>query len=288
MRDPRVCILAHAHPDFSKGGGELAAFRNSPRSATPADPVLVAALETVDWAARARPCPGLMPHAPGSTSSARRHGTRPLGWENGRQRAELVTFLAGSRRGLPPAHITGASGGPDLGPDGARRTRCSCSRCTNARHLHESRPDGPHGVEGAVPRDSPLRCLSCSGPRLDHIALRKPRCSQRCGASTALIYQRLRVTGTRPGPRASRPSCWKLPRRQARRPAAGGGITPRAGAPLRLLRQPDADQGPRVLLQALPLACGGATDHADVHAARRRGAAPVPHLAGAIEAAGRA
>ena len=51
-----VCILSHAHPDFSKGGGELAAYYQfTTQRAAGQRVVFVAASETATQYASSRP-----------------------------------------------------------------------------------------------------------------------------------------------------------------------------------------------------------------------------------------
>jgi glycosyltransferase involved in cell wall biosynthesis len=97
MTEPRICILAHSHPEFSKGGGELAAYRQfQAMRAAGRDVRLVAASEV-------------------GTRYAEAHGIEPvssfgdaeylfafdgmaedrLAWDDPFKRRMLVDFLAG-------------------------------------------------------------------------------------------------------------------------------------------------------------------------------------------------
>ncbi|HZF76920.1 MAG TPA: glycosyltransferase [Acetobacteraceae bacterium] len=297
MRDPRVCILAHAHPDFSKGGGELAAFRQfaTLRDAGQ-DPVLVAALETVDWGGTRPALPGLMPHAPGEHVFPL-DGMAPdrLGWENGRQRAELVTFLAGLGVGVYHLHhywrlgLDLISDLMEARPDAlfVLTLHEMLAICMNHGQMVRT------GSRELCQRDSPLRCLSCFPDRgLDHIALRKAamlatlRRFDRLIYPSAFLRDRYEAWGL-----AGQPAfvlenylgdrLAALPRAEASSPA----LARRFG----FFGQPTPTKGLDVLLQALPLALREERRITlTVHGCAQEEALRLfPHLAGAIEAAGR-
>lgn len=85
-----VCIVAHAHPDFSKGGGETAAHREflAVRQAG-FRATLVAAVEGLPG------CEAMLPHAPGEFLFATSGMTEDrLSWDDLAARQELVRFLA--------------------------------------------------------------------------------------------------------------------------------------------------------------------------------------------------
>ena len=92
-----VCIVAHSHPDFSKGGGEMAAHRQfQAMRAMGGHAVFVCASEVAtDYAAR-HEIPAVMPHG------ERQHvfsfagmAEDRLGWDDPWQRRQVVEFLAG-------------------------------------------------------------------------------------------------------------------------------------------------------------------------------------------------
>ncbi len=93
---PRICILSHSHPDFSKGGGEMAAWRqfaalrNAGRQA-----VFVAASDVGTRYAANRPIEPVMPHGEGQyIYTFAGMAEDRLAWEDPHQRRALVTFLA--------------------------------------------------------------------------------------------------------------------------------------------------------------------------------------------------
>lgn len=93
-----VCVISHAHPDFSKGGGEIAAYRQfQTMRAAGWDATFVAA---ADIAADAGPAgrqllPIVTRYAEGEFLSAFNHMSADrLSWEDGYQRRALVHFLA--------------------------------------------------------------------------------------------------------------------------------------------------------------------------------------------------
>jgi glycosyltransferase involved in cell wall biosynthesis len=92
-----VCIVAHSHPDFSKGGGELAAYRQFHAMRAAARPaVFVGACEvSTDYAAR-HEIPTVMTHGEDEyVFSFAGMAEDRLGWDDAWQRRQLVEFLAG-------------------------------------------------------------------------------------------------------------------------------------------------------------------------------------------------
>jgi glycosyltransferase involved in cell wall biosynthesis len=94
---PSVCIVAHSHPEFSKGGGEMAAHRQfqAMRSAG-RRVVYVGACEVgTEYAAR-REIPTVMPLAEHEhVFSFAGMAEDRLAWDDPLRRAEMVAFLAG-------------------------------------------------------------------------------------------------------------------------------------------------------------------------------------------------
>jgi len=98
-RAPSVCILAHSHPDFSKGGGETAAHRQfEAMRAAGRRVVFVGACDIGTQYAAQRPIETVMRHAPDEFVYAFQGMAEDrLGWEDPYQRRVLVEFLAGLR-----------------------------------------------------------------------------------------------------------------------------------------------------------------------------------------------
>ncbi|MCX8134292.1 MAG: glycosyltransferase [Roseococcus sp.] len=98
MAEPRhVCIIAHGHPDHSKGGGEVAALRQAQalRAAGWRVTVLAASMELSGLAAR-RPTPTVWRHAADEYLYAFDGMAEDrLAWQDATRRRALVGFLAG-------------------------------------------------------------------------------------------------------------------------------------------------------------------------------------------------
>jgi glycosyltransferase involved in cell wall biosynthesis len=93
---PRICILSHSHPDFSRGGGEMAAHRQftALRDAG-RQVVMVSASEVGTRYAAARAIEPVMPHGPGEwIYTFAGMAEDRLAWEDPRQRRVVVEFLA--------------------------------------------------------------------------------------------------------------------------------------------------------------------------------------------------
>lgn len=93
----RVCIVAHSHPDFTKGGGEMAAYRQfTAMRAAGREAIFVGACDVGTQYAASRPIEMIMPQGedefvfffPGMTEDR-------LAWDDAYQRRMLVEFLAG-------------------------------------------------------------------------------------------------------------------------------------------------------------------------------------------------
>lgn len=95
---PSVCILSHAHPDFSKGGGEIAAHRqHQTMRAAGWHSVFVAAADVFagSGGAGGQPFPIITPYGEGEYLSSFEQMTEDrLSWQDGYQRRALVRFLA--------------------------------------------------------------------------------------------------------------------------------------------------------------------------------------------------
>ncbi|WP_170984970.1 glycosyltransferase [Roseomonas sp. AR75] len=94
---PSVCILAHSHPDFSKGGGEMAAHRQFlALRAAGRRAVFVGACETGTTYAAQRPIETVIAHGEDDfVFSFAGMAEDRLGWDDPWQRRMLVEFLAG-------------------------------------------------------------------------------------------------------------------------------------------------------------------------------------------------
>jgi glycosyltransferase involved in cell wall biosynthesis len=94
----RICIIAHSHPDFSKGGGEMAAHRQfAALRAAGRRTVFVGGSETGTAYAAQRPIELVMPHGEDEYVFAFAGMAEDrLGWDDAYQRRLLVEFLAGT------------------------------------------------------------------------------------------------------------------------------------------------------------------------------------------------
>jgi glycosyltransferase involved in cell wall biosynthesis len=94
---PSVCILAHSHPDFSKGGGEMAAHRQfEAMRAAGRRVTYVGACDVGTQYAAQRPIETVMPHGADEYLFAFQGMAEDrLGWDDPYQRRVLVEFLAG-------------------------------------------------------------------------------------------------------------------------------------------------------------------------------------------------
>lgn len=97
MADRGVCIVAHSHPAFSKGGGELAAHREAEAlRAAGRRAIFVAASEVGTAYAAQRPIDTVMPFGPDEFVYSFAGMSRDLlGWDDDWQRRQVVDFLAG-------------------------------------------------------------------------------------------------------------------------------------------------------------------------------------------------
>lgn len=93
----RICIVAHSHADITKGGGEVAAYREfQALRAAGAEAVFVGASEVNTRYAERRAAELVMPYAAGEhVYSFAGMAPDRLGWEDAVQRRTLVAFLAG-------------------------------------------------------------------------------------------------------------------------------------------------------------------------------------------------
>lgn len=178
MAETRICILAHSHPDFSKGGGELAAHREfETLRAAGRQAVFVGGCEVAARYAASRPIGTVLEHGPAEyVYSFAGMAEDLLGWADAARRRELVRFLAGLDCDVFHLHHYWRVG-LDL-----------------IAELMEARPDArfvmtlhemlaicaQHGQmvrtnsRELCRRESPLRCLACFPDQtLERFALRK-------------------------------------------------------------------------------------------------------------------
>jgi glycosyltransferase involved in cell wall biosynthesis len=97
MPEPRICIIAHSHPEFSKGGGELAAWRQfEAMRADGRDVRLVAASETGTQYAETRGIEPILRFGEAEYLFAFDGMAEDrLAWDDAFRRRLLVDFLAG-------------------------------------------------------------------------------------------------------------------------------------------------------------------------------------------------
>jgi glycosyltransferase involved in cell wall biosynthesis len=258
----RVCVLAHSHPDFSKGGGELAAHREvEALRAAGRRTLFVAASEVVTQYGRTRPGHLLLEHGAdewiyGFTGMAEDR----LGWEDAGQRRALVGFLAGLEVEVFHLHHYWR-----IGLDLIAELMEARPDATFVLTLHEMLAICLHHGQMVrtrsrelCRRESPLRCLQCFPElSLERFAFRKAtllsvlRRFDHLLYPSAFIRERYEGWGL-VGPRASvlenylGDAFLALPRR-----VVG---TPRLARSFGFFGQPTAFKGLDVLLRALPLA----------------------------------
>lgn len=257
-----VCIIAHSHPDFSKGGGELAAHRQfEAMRAAGRRVVFVGACEVGTQYAQTRSIETVMRHDQDEyVFSFAGMAEDRIGWDDPYQRRVLVEFLAGLGSAVYHFHHYWRLG-IDLIVD-----------------LMEARPDARfvmtlhemlaiclhHGQmvktrsRELCRRESPLRCLACFPDQtLERFAFRKATLLSVLQRFDQVIYpsQFIRERYEQWGLTAPRASVLEnylgddnlaLPRL----PNEAAGIAARFG----FFGQPTAFKGLDVLLRALPVA----------------------------------
>jgi glycosyltransferase involved in cell wall biosynthesis len=295
---PSVCILVHSHPDFSKGGGELAAHRQfETLRAAGRRAVFVGACEVGTTYAASRPIETVLRHGEDEyVYSFAGMAEDRIGWDDPYQRRLMVEFLAGLGTDVYHLHHYWRIG-VDLIAD-----------------LMEARPDATfvmtlhemlaiclhHGQmvktrsRELCRRESPLRCLSCFPDQtLERFAFRKATLLSVLRRFDHVLYPSAFIRG--------RYEEWGLttPRATVLENYLGDAIAAlprRPDAPDRLATrfgffgQPTAFKGLDVLLRALPMALRERPDLAlTVFGADREDALRLfPTLDKAIEEAGTA
>lgn len=291
-----VCILAHSHPDFSKGGGEMAAHRQfQAMRAAGRRAVFVGACDVGTQYAAQRPIEQVMAHGEDDyVYSFAGMAEDRLGWDDPYQRRVMVEFLAGLGAEVYHFHHYWRLG-VDLIHD-----------------LMEARPDARfvmtlhemlaiclhHGQmvktrsRELCRRESPLNCLACFPDQtLERFAFRKAALLAVLRRFDHLIFpsrfirERYEAWGLRGRPASVLENylgdeLLALPRR----PGDATRLAPRFG----FFGQPTAFKGLDVLLRALPLALrDNPAITVSVFGAEREDALRLfPVLEPAIEAAG--
>jgi glycosyltransferase involved in cell wall biosynthesis len=295
-RAPSVCILAHSHPDFSKGGGEMAAHRQfEAMRAAGRRVTYVGACDVGTQYAAQRPIETVMPHGAGEYLFAFQGMAEDrLGWDDAYQRRVLVEFLAGLGADVYHFHHYWRLG-VDLIHD-----------------LMEARPDARfvmtlHEMLAICIRDgqmlkarsrelcrqeSPLNCLGCFPDQtLERLAFRKATLLSVLRRFDHLVYPSAFIR--------DRYEAWGLAGQHAsvienyvgdalmatpRAPGDAARLAPRFG----FFGQPTPYKGLDVLLRALPLALRANADITlTVFGAEREDALRMfPDLEKTIEAAG--
>ncbi|WP_421995227.1 glycosyltransferase [Roseococcus sp.] len=172
---PRVCVLSHAHPDFSKGGGEIAAYRqHQAQRAAGWRSIFVSA---ADLKIGGQGMPSATPYAPDEFLFAfSRMAEDRLSWEDAYQRRALVRFLAGLEVDVYHFHHYWRIGLDliadlmDARPDA---TFVITLHEMLAICLHHGQMIKTRGRE-LCRTESPVRCLSCFPDlTIDRMLLRK-------------------------------------------------------------------------------------------------------------------
>jgi glycosyltransferase involved in cell wall biosynthesis len=175
---PSICILAHSHPDFSKGGGEMAAHRQFlALRAAGRRAVFVGACETGTQYAAQRPIETVMAHAEDDyVFSFAGMAEDRLGWDDPWQRRLLVEFLAGLGSDVYHLHHYWR-----IGVDLIHDLMVARPDATFVMTLHEMLAICLHHGQMVKTRsrelcrrESPLSCLACFPDQtLERFAFRK-------------------------------------------------------------------------------------------------------------------
>jgi glycosyltransferase involved in cell wall biosynthesis len=258
----RVCIVAHSHPDFSKGGGEMAAHRQfQAMRAAGRDVVFLGACDIGTQYAASRPIETVMAHGEGEYVYAFA-GMAPdrLGWDDPYQRRVLVEFLAGLGADVYHLHHYWR-----IGVDLIHDLMAARPDATFVMTLHEMLAICLHHGQMVKTRsrelcrrESPLNCLACYPDQtLERFAFRKAALLATLRRFDHLIYPSEFLRG--------RYAAWGLAgvaesvvenylgddlAAHPRLPAEAARLAPRFG----FFGQPTPFKGLDVLLRALPLA----------------------------------
>uniref|UniRef100_UPI0022EAAAE2 glycosyltransferase n=1 Tax=Falsiroseomonas oryzae TaxID=2766473 RepID=UPI0022EAAAE2 len=257
-----VCILAHSHPDFSKGGGEMAAYRQfHAMRAAGRDAVFVGACDVGTQYAASRPIEQIIAHGEDDyVFSFAGMAEDRLGWDDPYQRRILVEFLAGLGSDVYHFHHYWR-----LGVDMIHDLMEARPDATFVMTLHEMLAICLHHGQmiktrsrELCRRESPLNCLACFPDQtLERFAFRKATLLAVLRRFDHLIYPSAFVR--------DRYAAWGLASRPGsvvenylgddlmavpREPADAGRLAPRFG----FFGQPTPFKGLDILLRALPLA----------------------------------
>jgi glycosyltransferase involved in cell wall biosynthesis len=174
----KVCILAHSHPDFSKGGGEMAAHRQfHAMRAAGREAVFVGACDVGTQYAAQRPIETIIEHAKDDfVFSFAGMAEDRLGWDDPYQRRMIVEFLAGLGSDVYHFHHYWR-----LGVDMIHDLMQARPDATFVMTLHEMLAICLHHGQmiktrsrELCRRESPLSCLACFPDQtLERFAFRK-------------------------------------------------------------------------------------------------------------------
>jgi glycosyltransferase involved in cell wall biosynthesis len=265
MADPAarsVCILAHSHPDFSKGGGEMAAYRQfHAMRAAGREAVFVGACDVGTQYAANRPIEQIIAHGEDDyVFSFAGMAEDRLGWDDPYQRRVLVEFLAGLGSDVYHFHHYWR-----LGVDMIHDLMEARPDATFVITLHEMLAICLHHGQmiktrsrELCRRESPLNCLACFPDQtLERFAFRKATLLAVLRRFDHVIYPSEFVRG--------RYEAWGLAGRPSsvvenylgddlmavpRTPGDAARLAPRFG----FFGQPTPFKGLDILLRALPLA----------------------------------
>lgn len=257
-----VCILAHSHPDFSKGGGEMAAYRQfHAMRAAGRSAVFVGACDVGTQYAANRPIEQIIAHGQDDyVFSFAGMAEDRLGWDDPYQRRVLVEFLAGLGSDVYHFHHYWR-----LGVDMIHDLMEARPDATFVITLHEMLAICLHHGQmiktrsrELCRRESPLNCLACFPDQtLERFAFRKATLLSVLRRFDHVIYPSAFLRG--------RYEAWGLASRPAsvlenylgdelmavpRVPADAARMAPRFG----FFGQPTPFKGLDILLRALPLA----------------------------------
>lgn len=189
----RICVVAHAHADITKGGGEVAAHREfETLRAAGARAVLVAASEVNTRYAERRAAELVMPYAPDEhVYSFAGMAPDRLAWEDSVQRRTLVAFLAGLQAEVYHFHHFWR-----VGVDLIRDLMAARPEARFVITLHEMLAICAHHgqmirTQGRelCRRESPVRCLGCFPEEtIERFTLRKALLLDTLRRFDAVIY----------------------------------------------------------------------------------------------------
>jgi glycosyltransferase involved in cell wall biosynthesis len=264
----RVCIVAHSHPEFSKGGGELAAYRQfeTMRNAG-RDVLFVGACEIGTLYAETHDIETVMPFGEGEyVFSFAGMAEDRLAWDDPFQRGVLVDFLAGLDCEVYHFHHYWRLGVDLIDALMQARPKARFVLTTHemlAICLHHGQMVKTRSRE-LCRKESPLRCLACFPDQtLERFAYRKATLLSVLSRFDAVIHPsafiraRYRDWGlTAPHDPVVENYLGDAMLDQPRLPADAATMAHRFG----FFGQPTSFKGLDVLLRALPMALRGNPD----------------------------